>query len=345
MYMRGVKSMKNKNMPYIIVVVSIVLTTIFSLIISYNDVLLTTYKGVREDGLVKMGMEQSDWSNIYSLYESSQTNHNILFVVICLLIVASIIYLFKNNKNLIKYFIIINLITILITYFSSNIFFQNSKLKQFVNEHKFYEAIILSKSMNNGKETDTYKKSINYFIDKDKPTKALEIFEYLEKDLSDKNILESIKYELAKALITKNEYWEAENLLETIIDYKDSKDVLIEAKYNYAIKLYNEKTYLSDAKKMFEELEDYKDSKQYYEKSAKELAEKIAQEEEKERIENLNKVPAIGMTKEQVRASAWGSPERVNKTTTIYGTREQWVYSLTRYVYFNEDGIVYSIQQ
>lgn len=55
--------------------------------------------------------------------------------------------------------------------------------------------------------------------------------------------------------------------------------------------------------------------------------------------------PTIGMTKEEVQNSTWGSPERINKTTTIYGTKEQWVYSLTRYVYFNEDGIVYSIQQ
>ncbi len=53
--------------------------------------------------------------------------------------------------------------------------------------------------------------------------------------------------------------------------------------------------------------------------------------------------PKIGMTASQVRASSWGSPSDINSTTTKYGTREQWVYSGYRYVYF-ENGVVTSIQ-
>lgn len=55
------------------------------------------------------------------------------------------------------------------------------------------------------------------------------------------------------------------------------------------------------------------------------------------------KKPNIGMTKDEVLNSTWGEPEDINKTTTKYGTREQWCYSGYKYIYF-EDGIVTSIQ-
>lgn len=56
------------------------------------------------------------------------------------------------------------------------------------------------------------------------------------------------------------------------------------------------------------------------------------------------KEPKIGMTKEEVRNSTWGSPNKINKTTTSYGTREQWVYSSNRYLYF-DNGILSAIQE
>lgn len=53
---------------------------------------------------------------------------------------------------------------------------------------------------------------------------------------------------------------------------------------------------------------------------------------------------SIGMTAANVRdAKYWGRPERVNSTTTPYGTREQWVYGGGRYVYFDR-GLVTAIQ-
>ena len=58
----------------------------------------------------------------------------------------------------------------------------------------------------------------------------------------------------------------------------------------------------------------------------------------------IPETPRIGMTKAEVRKSLWGEPEDINKTTTAYGTREQWVYSGYRYIYF-ENGIVTSIQE
>lgn len=52
----------------------------------------------------------------------------------------------------------------------------------------------------------------------------------------------------------------------------------------------------------------------------------------------------IGMTKEQVLKSAQGSPRRINRTTTRFGTEEQWVYDYS-YLYFDEDGILRIIQR
>ncbi len=51
----------------------------------------------------------------------------------------------------------------------------------------------------------------------------------------------------------------------------------------------------------------------------------------------------IGMTAGQVLATQWGKPRSVNKTTTAYGTREQWVYGDGNYLYF-ENGLLTAIQ-
>ena len=51
----------------------------------------------------------------------------------------------------------------------------------------------------------------------------------------------------------------------------------------------------------------------------------------------------IGWNKELCK-EAWGSPRSVNKTTTAYGVHEQWVYSTSRYLYF-DDGVLTAIQE
>lgn len=50
----------------------------------------------------------------------------------------------------------------------------------------------------------------------------------------------------------------------------------------------------------------------------------------------------IGMNQEDVLSSQWGRPHRVNRTTTINGIREQWIYG-GGYLYF-DDGILTAIQ-
>lgn len=51
----------------------------------------------------------------------------------------------------------------------------------------------------------------------------------------------------------------------------------------------------------------------------------------------------IGMSMQDVIDSSWGKPEKVNRTTNVRGTHEQWVYGSGSYLYF-DDGILTSIQ-
>lgn len=51
---------------------------------------------------------------------------------------------------------------------------------------------------------------------------------------------------------------------------------------------------------------------------------------------------SIGMSQQDVLDSSWGRPQKVNKSTTVYGVREQWVYGGGNYLYF-EDGVLTTI--
>jgi hypothetical protein len=52
---------------------------------------------------------------------------------------------------------------------------------------------------------------------------------------------------------------------------------------------------------------------------------------------------AIGASMQDAIDSSWGRPERVNRTTTAFGDREQWVYGGGNYLYF-QDGVLTTIQ-
>lgn len=55
---------------------------------------------------------------------------------------------------------------------------------------------------------------------------------------------------------------------------------------------------------------------------------------ERQRLAALPKAK-IGMTAKQVLdQSSWGSPDKINRTTTAQGFREQWVYRSDAYLYF-----------
>jgi hypothetical protein len=53
---------------------------------------------------------------------------------------------------------------------------------------------------------------------------------------------------------------------------------------------------------------------------------------------------SVGMTKDEVLMSSWGRPQHINTTTTSRGSREQWVYGIGNYLYFDEAGRLYAIQ-
>jgi hypothetical protein len=53
----------------------------------------------------------------------------------------------------------------------------------------------------------------------------------------------------------------------------------------------------------------------------------------------------LGMSKEDVLASSWGKPDKINSTHNAYGTHEQWVYRsrISGYLYF-DNGRLTSVQ-
>lgn len=59
------------------------------------------------------------------------------------------------------------------------------------------------------------------------------------------------------------------------------------------------------------------------------------------------KEPKLGMTTSQAEKSTWGYPDKTNRTTGVYGVKEQWVYQvrpgLSKYLYF-DNGILTTIQ-
>ncbi|MBS4539831.1 hypothetical protein GOQ27_15255 [Clostridium sp. D2Q-11] len=69
-----------------------------------------------------------------------------------------------------------------------------------------------------------------------------------------------------------------------------------------------------------------------------------AKERERKKDQSLKPEPRIGMSAQEVEESSWGKPYEINKTITQYGTSEQWVYSLDRYIYL-DDGVVTAIQK
>ena len=79
------------------------------------------------------------------------------------------------------------------------------------------------------------------------------------------------------------------------------------------------------------------------EEALKDYNEYISEREEQKKAD-VKAEPSIGMTADEVRNSSWGEPKKIHKTTYEWGTSEQWVYSLDRYVYL-ENGRVTAIQE
>lgn len=133
--------------------------------------------------------------------------------------------------------------------------------------------------------------------------------------------------EAAKTDFSQESYIDAKFHLDNVIKFNpdineayDLKD-LYEQKYKLAVE---------ERDKRFEE----------YEKEQEKLR---IEEEKKKKEEKKREGVRIGMTKQEVLDSSWGSPIDINTTTNKYGVREQWVYGNGNYLYF-EDGILVTIQ-
>jgi hypothetical protein len=85
------------------------------------------------------------------------------------------------------------------------------------------------------------------------------------------------------------------------------------------------------------------------ERKAQQRAEKKAEQERAKRLQEQRRQaakpsPRIGMTRQQVvNDSNWGRPYDINRTTSVSGVREQWVYDNRRYLYF-DNGVLTAIQ-
>lgn len=91
-------------------------------------------------------------------------------------------------------------------------------------------------------------------------------------------------------------------------------------------------------------MEHYPDVGRKYEARGAELSMKLHDEQNRNADAfRATQSPSIGMSANDLGASSWGSPASVNRTSTSYGTREQWVYGGNRYVYV-ENGRVVAIQ-
>jgi hypothetical protein len=94
--------------------------------------------------------------------------------------------------------------------------------------------------------------------------------------------------------------------------------------------------YLEEARKARTEMSRAADIDQ----KARQKAEQLMQKRDAARRKREG--VSVGMTREEVLASSWGKPRKINRTTTALSEREQWVYP-GGYLYFR-NGVLEAIQ-
>lgn len=152
-------------------------------------------------------------------------------------------------------------------------------------------------------------------------------------------------YIKAKGYFEKKQYDAAVDYFNKIPGYKDSNRMY---KLSQVFKLIKDEKIYShvDRNNFKSELAKINITSDEYGEYAAEISTSIDEILKKEEWPQLQKAKSgvrIGMTKAEVLESSWGKPQHVNKTTTSYGTSEQWVYGINSYLYF-EDGILTAIQ-
>ena len=151
------------------------------------------------------------------------------------------------------------------------------------------------------------------------------------------------------ALFKEKKYWDAALAIRNCADLlatPDLQKLVREAEIaSHLAEINNPKTPPFDRARAMQMLaRDYPDVGAKYEALAvKLLADSERQDREAEKKRRRSEGVRIGMSKEDVLASSWGRPESINTTTTVRGSREQWVYGGRSYLYF-ENGVLTAIQ-
>lgn len=150
-------------------------------------------------------------------------------------------------------------------------------------------------------------------------------------------------------LAAKKQHWEAASAIrlcaDTLADDELKNLVRTSEIASLMEDINNPKTPARDRARAMQMLaRDYPDVGAKYEQQAKRLIEDADKKDQEElRRKKRSEGVRVGMSKEDVLASSWGKPEKINTTTTARLTREQWVYGGRNYLYF-ENGVLVTIQ-
>lgn len=153
-----------------------------------------------------------------------------------------------------------------------------------------------------------------------------------------------------RRLMNRKEYWpatlEIRRCSELIGDPKLRALVADGEVKSYVQDIESQKTLTHDRIRSIEALaRDYPEKAKRYEKLLSTLNASADQERRDSSFRNrFTRTPRIGSTMQEVITTFWGHPSSVNKTTTVRGTSEQWVYDVGRYLYF-DNGILTAIQE
>ena len=149
--------------------------------------------------------------------------------------------------------------------------------------------------------------------------------------------------------LAAGKYWEAASAIrvcaEALEDDTLRLQVAASEKKHYLSEINSRKVSARDKANAIERLiRDYPDEGKRYETRLTQLVQQAESEYKASEAKlKRSKGVVVGMTPEDVIASSWGKAESINRTTYANSVREQWVYGIGNYLYF-ENGKLTAIQ-
>lgn len=144
-------------------------------------------------------------------------------------------------------------------------------------------------------------------------------------------------------------YWEAASAIRVCAEALEDESlrslVAVSEKRYYVSEINSRKTSARDKANAIERMiRDYpEEGKRYESRLAQLVVQADVEYKSAEAQRKKSKGVIIGMTPEDVIASSWGKPKSINRTTYANSVREQWVYGIGNYLYF-ENGKLTVIQ-